>query len=759
MMTTKVDRNDNRIDAVVTTAGRGVWLAVVAGVMLLGRPGYGAWGSVAAGLTVLLGFYLLRSVARRESRIEGNWIHAALWGLTVLLAFPMLLDTLREKPTLPLGGELQISMVFHLGLLSLGIMVTQGLAPTGVRHGRWIFAAGVIVILGALCNVWQVSHDAAVISSLRWSLLGGCGMFLCVAGIRLRRHTPEGTSPRGLGFSRRAAVGFVAAGLAAATGLWWWLGQDVPLTVFGFGEAGFAWAFAGGESLGILVATTGVLGGLWFVGWCLALWVQALRAGRIESLAWVAARVCATAALLSPGGWVNPAVGMGFVVAWGLGPGATGAAGRVRSARISGWWFLGGLLMIFGMLGLCKHPGLIDQIGKVAGVSDKGLHGIFGFLVSLSLAWVLSSKRWWLGLIGWGGGVFLGALAEGAQSVLTAWRNAEWMDWELHAVGCLIALLLFLLGLMWRGEARRDGRWEAKPPLRRAIQIFSGVGVLLLLVAVGVGWLATTARHAAKVMRQGPATVTLTDSMILADGKTRYLPGLTNQRGATYGTSMLSAYPGESRLQRGWQSHTKDQWRVYLAVSTRQRGVCPVRGFGMPFGPLSYVQRHPCVSAVSPEQTVMVIDAPAALGWLQTNRDALTALVTGPRPAVFLHPGPAKAYLADRAILAKAFPAAPCLYELRRPPKTHWTTVLLRRSLAGRKKVAPPSMIFVTNEPGSLRIMRRHFRGGLRGYFVGVEADLPNRAKKWVTAYSDLPACVASDAARTEKPLKPVPSP
>jgi len=155
----------------------------------------------------------------------------------------------------------------------------------------------------------------------------------------------------------------------------------------------------------------------------------------------------------------------------------------------------------------------------------------------------------------------------------------------------------------------------------------------------------------------------------------------------------------------------------------------------------------------------MVIDAPAALGWLQTNRDALTALVTGPRPAAFLHPGPAKAYLADRAILAKAFPAAPCLYELRRPPKKHWTTVLLRNSLAGRKKVAPPSMIFVTNEPGSLRIMRRYFRGPLRGYFVGVEADLPNRAKKWVTAYSDLPACVASDAARTENPLTPVPSP
>ena len=171
-MTTKLDCNDNRIDAVVTTTSRCVWLAVVAGVMLLGRPGYGTWGSVAAGLTVLLGFYLLRSVARRESRIEGNWIHAALWGLTVLLAFPMLLDTLREKPTLPLGGELQISMVFHLGLLSLGIMVTQGLAPTGVRHGRWIFAAWIIVILGALCNAWQVSHDAAVISSLRWSLLG-----------------------------------------------------------------------------------------------------------------------------------------------------------------------------------------------------------------------------------------------------------------------------------------------------------------------------------------------------------------------------------------------------------------------------------------------------------------------------------------------------------------------------------------------------------------------------------------------------------
>jgi len=489
---------------------RWVLVSVVALAMLAWwGPGYRSWGALSAALLVVLAFWLLWRTVLGDRTVPGHPIHAVLLAPVVVLVFHVLRGAAGRGQTAEwaLAGALNVSMICHFGLLSLGVMLSQSLLPKAARHVAVLAVCGAAMMLGpAAAMAWGQAEPVrtalallgfggvGVWLSALWGLdapgvppahgfLPGRGWLRCLwvavgalaaiawmaaaplQGLLMAGILAVTLFVAGLVFPRRragllltggslavAVLGVLSLGryvrealfvLVARTGEAGWLGR---------GEEAFRDVSASDAGLVVLAATVGfpaagiLLSGLaGCIVWLLAHARRGHAGDQGRAIVWTVAAGAVGAALLAPGGLFLPAATAAAVFVWGLLPSMLSRPARPRS----GAYLLGGVVAVTILVGLARRAGLFSSALRVFGAGDALMHLTAGLLLGMLMAWLLGARRLWLGLVG----LALAALAGGPGEVLQyalGTRTAEFRDWLYHCTGSAAAVVPYLLCVVAR---------------------------------------------------------------------------------------------------------------------------------------------------------------------------------------------------------------------------------------------------------------------------------------------------------------------
>jgi len=479
---------------------------MLAGVIIVGMltwwwPGYHTWGALAGGLGVAFVLWVICKMVAGERTVPGHPVHVSLLGPAVVLTYHLAGAGLGKQPTHPTGlaGGLDVSMIFHLALLALGVMLTQSLLPRAAGHEAVLGACGLAMMAGAgAAAAWAWGREEFSDTALGLLGFAGIGVWLSAlwgvgpAGVdkeayRLRTRWLRlifmgvgaitsavlivycpGAAVLAAGVvgavlllagiifpGRRVflilagAVGLAVCGSAVAREIGLLSGPRTLADWIGRGEAAFAAGDLSARSSGlkILVETTGWAGAGWLVvgmvgcaGWLMGHARRGHLGDRPRAIVWTASAGLAGCAMLAPGGLFMPAAALAVAFTWGLLPAMLGRPGRQRSAYI----LLVLWVCLLLLLGLARKGGLATWATLSFGGGDSFMHAVSGFVLALVLAWLAGARRVRWGLLG----VAVAALAGGAGELLQAVasrRSFELDDWLAHALGSAAAILPYLL--------------------------------------------------------------------------------------------------------------------------------------------------------------------------------------------------------------------------------------------------------------------------------------------------------------------------
>ncbi len=512
-----------------TTSRQTEWLArwALTGMMILGMmawwwPGYRSWGSAVAGLTLVLGLWLTARIVGADRSVPGHPVHLVIFVPACILAVHLALDATTPESNAPnsLQGAIDASMIYWLGLLSLGVLLTQSLLPRAASHTAVLGASGAAMMLGPagamligptapaktaltmlgfagvcvwLTMLWGLGESGAPAdgtpnaSNLRKPhrfLRGACIAVAIAAAGALAIESPLGALlvagitagtlfAAGLVFPGRRVLlllvgGTLAVGVAAALSFSLWVRralveliiQATRGTTFGQGENALRDFWAGDSGLAVLVGMVGWVGAIWFLGGLGAcvVWLlfHARRGHRGDQ---GRAIVWSVAAGCAAAMLIAP--GGLFIPATALA--AAFIIGLLPvmlgrpSRRSPGVWMLAAIAAMMLLMGLAPQPGLFSWVLGRFGRSDTILHVGMGFLTAMLIAWQMGSRRVWLGLLG----ILLAALL-GGPAELTQYfgsnRTAEFRDWLHHVMGAALAVMPYLLCVMARWSESDDAR-------------------------------------------------------------------------------------------------------------------------------------------------------------------------------------------------------------------------------------------------------------------------------------------------------------
>jgi len=484
--------------ACVVVVSAGIW----------STPSLAGWGAVTAAMLVTLVLWLLQRITCGERRMPVQAFHWALLIPAAILAIHLADHYLQSHRGERAGssGALDMSLLLQIGLLGLGVLLSQSLLPRAAKHVCTLSVCGLAMMGGPLAAILLDPAAESMRGALGLLACAGIGVWLMpLWGIGRINQPPEESVPIGgpglrwsiwlVAMVVAIGLGFVfprsallAAGLlgvvlllaavafgrhrvmmlaggailsAGAIGGMLWLRPTLPDVgvggLFGRGGGAFGLISAGDGGMTVLSGAVGWVGVIGLVGGLAAALVwMLLRAGRQRegdqgrAIVWAWAVSMATAALLATGGLFAPAmtVAAGFV--WGMAPRALGRPRRYRG----GWVLLA--VMVGAMLaaGLSPAMGLVEwSVGELVQIEsmDKWLHGASGLLLTLMLAWLLGAKKVWWGVVGIVLAAALGGAGEGVQQVAGGGRSVQWSDWVAHLAGVGVAAVLYGLCVLSRG--------------------------------------------------------------------------------------------------------------------------------------------------------------------------------------------------------------------------------------------------------------------------------------------------------------------
>ncbi|MFP4054858.1 MAG: hypothetical protein ACLFV7_13430, partial [Phycisphaerae bacterium] len=361
-------------------------------------PGFRTWASLTGGLLAVWALWTFAKTVRGDRTVPGHPIHLAILVPVGILAFHATQEGLLQRAAIGASaGAMDISVVVHLSLLSLGVLLSQSLLTGAADAPRFQAIVGMAMMLGADLAIATPQTGPA---RPGMAMLGLAGVLVWLAPLwPLRpqdiRHPHERPSePPVLGKLALAGWVVVAAGQVVVLA-----GVQPSATIFGGALlagvlllAGLLlhhrrgkYLMAGGAMLLLVGAGAAVVGpelptfrhvlagplgmgegtlgqveaadpGLIvlgsMVGWGGLMWLLAgvvvcmvLMLGTVRreapgrqasAVLWTAATMVGTAALLSPGGLFLPGITMGVALLWGLLPSLADRKPRNRS----GWWMM-----------------------------------------------------------------------------------------------------------------------------------------------------------------------------------------------------------------------------------------------------------------------------------------------------------------------------------------------------------------------------------------------------------------------------------
>ena len=481
--------------------------------------GYRGWGGLTGGLLVVMGLWLMWRTAADNRTVPGHPVYLVLVVPAAILSWHFVRHGLVSAPQAPqaLAGALDLSMLFHLGLLATGVFLTQSLLPGAARHVAPLAVCGLAMMAGPTAAVvWQETGEArsalalqgyagvAIWLSLLWGLAPGddggpvpqalrrrdlrlgCIAVATAVSAVLAHSAPHATVRAGivvgvaliLGamlFARRRVALLVTGGVLSAGGLHvtaLLVGPVAQLDLagagaLGGGEEAFGQISAQSGGVAILLGTIGWVGLAWVaaatclcLGWLL--W-QGARSGADQGRAviWTAATGLATGSLLAGGGAFIPAAVLITAFTWGMLPAMLGRTPRPRPGAVR----LVPVLALMLGLGIARSDGLVLWMAESFGYGDKMLHAASGLILAGVSAWLFASRCWWRGLLAIAAAGLLGGVGELIQLAATSWRTADLADWGAHAVGSALMVIPYLLCVGSR--LCESAEAVTKPPARR----------------------------------------------------------------------------------------------------------------------------------------------------------------------------------------------------------------------------------------------------------------------------------------------------
>jgi hypothetical protein len=479
---------------------------VIAGMLAWWWPGYRAWGATAAALAVVLTLWLLWRIVLADRSLPGHPVYVALLGPALILGWHLArTGFVPAAPDAPgLAGALNISMIYQMALLAVGILLVQSLLPRAAAHAGVLSVCGLAMIAGSaiaiflgrphthvirgaltmmgcsgigvwLAPLWGVPRQPSDDGPMRPHPLHHpavrCACLLAAAGavVVMAAFAPYETMLaaciaavvvllNGVIFhrSRRkllAVGGALTAGAAVAAVC---LRPALPNfggiqdSWFGRGEQAFANVSAADSGFVVLADMIGWAGVAWLTGGlgiCIVGMMIRARshppADQARATAWTVATALAGAAILMPGGLFFPSATLAAALTWGLLPMMLGRSPRKRPGVL----LLGATLAMMGLIGLSRSQGLPFWSAMALSGDKNFLHGPAGFLLAMMVAWLMGARNVWLGLVGIAAVAAAGGAAEWLQSTLVSWRGSETQDWVYHAVGAAAAMLPYLLAV------------------------------------------------------------------------------------------------------------------------------------------------------------------------------------------------------------------------------------------------------------------------------------------------------------------------
>ena len=485
---------------------------VIVGMLMWWRPGYLAWGALAAGLMVVWMLWLVLRTSAGDRTVPGHLFHVVLLGPVAVLGWHLGRTGLSPEPVghLAVSGAINMSMIFQLAMLSLGVMLTQSLLPRAAGHFGVLSVCGAAMMGGAAAAMVWGRAEAARSALALLGFAGACVWLTPLWGI-IRQDDP-GQSPHPL--RRRELRIFCVAVAAAGAGALAWAAPHeallaagvvgatfflaglvfhqrrillitvggclavfaaaaarfahcsvmslewVPQEWLGSGEEAFRYVSGADSGLAILARAVGWVGLIWLVVglatctvWLMWRTRQGHRGDQARAVAWTAATALVSCALLAPAGPFIPAVTLAAAFAWGLLPTMLGRRSRARPGAI----LLGALIVTLMLQGLARRGGLLSWGVAAYGLGDWLLHLVAGFTLAMTLSWYVGARSAWLGILGIVLAVAGGGAGELVQGLMPN-RDAQLGDWIAHAVGAAAAIPLYLLSI--------GSRWCESPDAR-----------------------------------------------------------------------------------------------------------------------------------------------------------------------------------------------------------------------------------------------------------------------------------------------------
>lgn len=438
----------------------------LAGLLTWWRGGYAIWGGLAGGTMLVLSLWLVWKTVAGDSHLPAQPMHLILLGPAVILTYHLARTGLGTERLhfFDLAGGLNISLIFHLGLMSAGIMLTQGLLATVGRLGIILSVAGAAMFLGPVAAIKMGAHEVIHPGLVMVSF---AGLAVWLAPLAMPRRDADGDA----GATLRAAESaederFLPPGMKIAH--WcdrhrWWLAR-AGVAVAGCAYLLTRWPHGSAPAVG----SAGVV---------LLLWSLVARRGRLAAAALGAAMTAGGAWLLR--GQAGSVVAIVETAAGSLGIGERAFALEEISARSDA---LSIAAMMTGRVGLAWMGAamilalvwVLYHVRKAAPIVQVR-----------ALIWTVAAT-WTAAAVLLPGGLFVPAMT---LSVAMVWGFMPMMIGrpERRAPGAI--LLAFMLAMiLLLGLARNEGMlgWIGEMAGNSDLWLHGATG---FLVAMTAGWL------------------------------------------------------------------------------------------------------------------------------------------------------------------------------------------------------------------------------------------------------------------------------